>query len=327
MASSSLRPSRFNLDKFTIALVVTVLLATALPCRDQTARAFDALASIAICLLFLMQGARLPRTVLLAGMTHWRLHLLILASTFVLFPILGMTLHALFPDMLNASLWPGVLFLCALPSTVQSSIAFTAIGKGNVAAAICSATASNIVAIFLSPALASIMLPTNGGTVSAASVEQIVLLLLVPFCIGQLLHGTLGSSLTRAQGVVALLDRGSILLIVYVAFSGAVVQGIWSALPPAELVQLLVVIAVIFASALAVTAWASRRLGFSKSDEVAIVFCGSKKSLVTGIPMAKVLLVGPALGFAVLPLIIFHQLQLFACAWLAGRYAQVSTTS
>src|SRR6185437_11815456 len=134
----------------------------------------------AITLLFFLQGVRLQRSAVLAGMTHWRLQLLTLACTFVLFPLVGVALRAVFPHFLEDSLWLGVVYLCALPSTVQSSIAFTSVARGNVAAAICSASFSNLIGIVLTPLLVTVFLVSGGG-VSFDSVRDIVLQLLVPF--------------------------------------------------------------------------------------------------------------------------------------------------
>ena len=125
--------------------------------------------------------------------------------------------------------------------------------------------------------------------------------------------------------MLGLVDRGSILLVVYTAFSEGVTQGIWHQLGIAELVRLLTVDAALLALVLAITTYASRLLGFSRADEITIVFCGSKKSLASGLPMATVLLAGQSVGLIVLPLMLFHQIQLMVCAWLAKRYATAQT--
>ncbi|MBV9734711.1 MAG: bile acid:sodium symporter [Acidisphaera sp.] len=312
----------FNLrpDGFTMALVATVVLATFLPCRGAGAAFFGVLAVIAIAALFFLQGARLSRQAVISGATHWRLHLLILASTFVLFPVLGLLLRAIAPGLLTQPLWLGVLFVCALPSTVQSSIAFTSIGQGNVPAAICAATASNLIGILLTPILVGLMLSLHGGGISGGEIWKIVLQLLVPFAAGQLLRPVIGEWAQRNRRILAITDRSSILLVVYTAFSEAVVQGIWHQLPPTRFALLVIVNGVILALVLMATTFGSRALGFSRRDEVAIVFCGSKKTLASGVPMANVLFAGPTVGMTVLPLMIFHQMQLMVCAWLARRY-------
>src|SRR5690606_4243974 len=136
-------------DTFLLLLVGTVALASILPASGQAAVVVDWLATLTIIVLFFFHGAKLSRQSVVAGVTHWRLHLLILACTFVMFPILGLALSKAFPNLLSPALWTGVLFLAALPSTVQSSIAFVSIAKGNVAAAVASASASQIIGVLL----------------------------------------------------------------------------------------------------------------------------------------------------------------------------------
>jgi sodium/bile acid cotransporter 7 len=311
----------FRPDNFTLFLVGTVLLATVLPCQGVAAEVFGVAANVAIALLFFLHGARLSREAVLAGAVHWRLHLLIMACTFVLFPLLGLALAALLPNLLAPPLWVGVLFVCALPSTVQSSIAFTSIGQGNVPAAVCAATASNLLGIFLTPLLVGAMLSVHGAGISFGEIWKIFVQLLVPFVAGHLLRPWIGEWVKRQRAILSVTDRGSILLVVYTAFSEAVVQGIWRILPPSGLLLLVVVNGILLGLVLLITTYGARALGFARRDEVAIVFCGSKKTLASGIPMANVLFAGPEVGLTVLPLMIFHQMQLMVCAWLARRYA------
>jgi sodium/bile acid cotransporter 7 len=313
--------NRIRPDNFTMLIVTMVLLATILPAQGQIAVAIDYLAMFAIGLLFFLQGARLSGEAVIAGMTHWRLHLLILGCSFVLFPLLGFGLRALAPGVLTQPLWLGVLFLCVLPSTVQSSIAFTSIGRGNIAAAVCAATASNLLGMVITPLLVSVLLAAHGGGISFNEITKIVLQLLLPFAVGHGLRPWIGPWAARNKTLLGYTDRSSILLVVYTAFSGAVVEGIWRTVPLHDLGTLVVVDAVLLLAVLLITTWGSRLLGFNKEDEVTIVFCGSKKTLASGIPMANVLFAGPMVGMVVLPLMIFHQMQLMVCAALARRYA------
>ena len=312
--------ARFRPDTFTLLIVATVGLASVLPARGAVADSVGDLAILAIGLLFFLQGARLSRQAVVAGMTHWRLHALILAFTFVLFPLLGLGLRALAPGLLTQPLWLGVLFLCVLPSTVQSSIAFTSIGRGNVAAAVCAATASNLLGMVITPVLVGLVLSAHGGGISWNEITKITLQLLLPFAVGQFLRPMIGPWAARNRTILSYTDRSSILLVVYTAFSAAVVEGIWHTVPLRDLGTLLLVDAVLLALVLLITTGVSRALGFDKADEVTIVFCGSKKTLASGIPMANVLFAGPAVGMVVLPLMIFHQMQLMVCAALARRY-------
>ncbi|MCV0264653.1 bile acid:sodium symporter family protein [Pseudomonas aeruginosa] len=302
---------RFLPDNFTLALIATVLLATFLPCSGQTAVVFEWVTNIGIGLLFFLHGAKLSRQAIVAGMTHWRLHLLVFACTFVMFPLLGLALKPALSPMVTPELYLGILFLCALPATVQSSIAFTSLARGNVPAAVCSASVSSLLGVFLTPLLVKLLLGAEGETGNALdAIGKITLQLLVPFIAG------------HNKPVLRYVDQGSILLVVYTAFSAAVIQGLWHEVPWLALLGLTVACCVILALALVLTTVLARRLGFSKEDEITIVFCGSKKSLATGVPMAKVLFATSAVGPMVLPLMLFHQIQLMVCAVLAQRYAR-----
>ncbi len=312
--------STFRPDNFTLAIVGAVGLASLLPAVGGAADAVHVVTILAIALLFFLHGARLSREAVLSGALHWRLHLLVLCSTFVLFPLLGVAARYAFASVLPDSLLVGLLFLCLLPSTVQSSIAFTSIAHGNVAAAVCSASLSNLIGIFLTPALVALLMNLKGG-VSPGAVGAIILQLLLPFLAGHFLRPWVGAFVARHRAAVGFVDRGSILLVVYLAFSEAVANGIWNVVGLGDLVKLLVVCAVLLAIVLATTTVAARWLGFERADEIAIVFCGSKKSLASGVPMAGVLFPLAQVGMAVLPLMLFHQIQLLACAALARRYA------
>lgn len=308
-------------DPFIVALVATVLAASFLPCRGLYADAFRIITNAAIVLLFFLHGAKLSREAILSGIGNWRLHLTVLASTFVLFPIIGLTVRALANGFIDRAMLDGVVFLCVLPSTVQSSIAFTSIARGNVPAAVCSASASNLLGMLVTPVLVDIFLGGNGGRMSLSSVEGIALQLLAPFIAGHLARPLLAGFLGRHRSVVNIVDRSSILLVVYTAFSAAVVEGLWHRLSAGDLAAVLVLDGLVLAAALAVTTWSARFLHFSREDEIAIVFCGSKKSLASGVPMAGILFPAAAVGPMIVPLMIFHQIQLMVCAVLARRYA------
>ena len=310
-------------DNFTLSLIATVVLASVLPCSGPVAEALDLITMIAIGVLFFLHGAKLPRETIIAGITHWRLHLLVLTGTFVLFPVLGLSLKPLANFLVTPELYLGILFLCILPSTVQSSIALTGIGKGNVPAAICSASASNFLGIFLTPLLLGLLLGVGASSQSPFdAILKIMLQLLLPFILGQLARPWIGGWVDRHKPTLKYFDQGSILLVVYTAFSEAVMEGIWHQLPLPVLAGLVVLNCLLLAAALGISTFISRRFGFNREDEVTIVFCSSKKSLASGVPMAKVLFASHAVGMIVLPLMIFHQIQLMVCAVLAQRYAR-----
>jgi sodium/bile acid cotransporter 7 len=312
--------SRLNVDPYIIAIVGMVGLATVVPVHGAGAVAGNYATEAAIAALFFLHGAKLAPRAALAGARNWRLQGLVLLSTFALFPILGLAARFALPDLLSPPLWAGVLLLCVLPSTVQSSIAFTSIARGNVPAALCAATASNLLGMILTPLLAGVLLHIHGGF-SANAATGIAIQLLLPFLAGQLARPWIGDLVARNRLLLSLVDRGSILLVVYVAFSEGVTEGIWHRVDLVSFGIVLAVDAALLAAVLSLTTLASRLLGFSRQDEIAIVFCGSKKSLSSGLPMATVLLAGQSVGLIVLPLMLFHQIQLMTCAALARRYA------
>ena len=314
--------ARFGIDPYLLALIGTVIVAAILPARGIGATIAGDAVSVAVALLFFLYGARLSPMAVWEGLLHWRLQSLVFASTYILFPILGLVLTRACGAWLAPELVLGVMFVCVLPSTVQSSIAFTSIARGNVPAALCSASVSNLFGMVVTPLLVMLLLDSRGGGFSTKAVEDIAIQLLLPFVAGQLLRPLIGAFLLRHKAVMSLVDRGSILLVVYAAFSEGMVAGIWSQVTIRDLALIILLDVVLLASVLVATTVLSRRLGFSKEDEIAIVFCGSKKSMASGIPMANILFPGQALGLIVLPLMLFHQAQLFACATLAQRYAR-----
>ncbi|WP_426367153.1 bile acid:sodium symporter family protein [Streptomyces sp. E-08] len=314
-------PSRLPVDGYVLALLGTVALAALLPASGAAATVTKGASTGAVALLFFLYGARLSTREALDGLKHWRLHLTVLGATFLLFPLLGLAARGLVPGVLTPQLYSGFLFLCLVPSTIQSSIAFTSIARGNVPAAICAGSFSSLAGIVLTPLLAALLLGNSAGGLSADALLKIVLQLLVPFLAGQLLRRWVGGFLVRHKKVLGHVDRGSILLVVYTAFSQGMVAGIWHLVTPARLGALLAVEAVLLAAMLALTWYGAGRMGFDRADRIAIQFAGSKKSLAAGLPMASVLF-GPQASLAVLPLMLFHQMQLMVCAVLAKRRSE-----
>ncbi len=308
-------------EPFILMLLGTVVLASLLPARGEMATIVGYAADIGIVLLFFLHGAKLSRDAILSGLRNWKLHLAVLSVTFVAFPLFGLGLSAL--PFVNGPLAAGLLFLTLLPSTVQSSIAFTAIARGNVAAAVCSASFSNLLGILITPALVALLMNASGSTgISIDSVEAIVLQLLVPFVAGHLLRPWIGAWVTRRKAMLTVVDRGSILLVVYSAFGAAVVEGLWTKLSIGDLVLIGLLCAVLLAFVLALTFAVARLMKLPREDAIVLQFCGSKKSLASGVPMAGVLFPPAQVGVILLPLMLFHQLQLIACAVIARRYAE-----
>lgn len=312
-----------KLDPLIILIIAAVLLAIAAPARGEFAEIFSLLTKLAIAVLFFLYGARLSPQEAIAGIKNWKLHLTILSFTFVLYPLVGIALRPL-SGFINPKLYLGVLFLTLVPSTVQSSVAFTSIAKGNVGGAIVSASASNLAGVVLTPLLVALLIQAGntGVQVDGSVFAQIALQLLAPFIVGQLARPWI-RGFAASQGT-KIVDRGSIAMVVYSAFSGGMVAGVWSTVNTWEFLFLVVLSLTLVTGMLWLSRTLSSRLGFSRADRIAIEFCGSKKSLATGLPMAAVLFGSgtSALGLLILPLMIYHQTQLIVCSALASRYAR-----
>ncbi|QKJ88113.1 Bile acid:sodium symporter [Paramixta manurensis] len=312
----------FRLDPMMVKLIITVLLATFLPAKGAFVPFFEWLTTAAIALLFFMHGAKLSREKIIAGSSHWRLHLWIMFSTFVLFPLLGLGLVWWHPVDVGADIYTGFLYLCILPATVQSAIAFTSMAGGNVAAAVCSASASSLLGVFISPLLVGLVMnihsavPGNG----LEQIGKIMLQLLVPFVLGHIAQRWIGGWVEKHRSLIGKTDQTSILLVVYSAFSEAVVNGIWHRVGVTTLVWILLGSLLLLVLVLAINLGAARLFGFNRADEITILFCGSKKSLANGVPMANILFPASAVGIIVLPLMVFHQVQLMVCSYIAQRY-------
>jgi sodium/bile acid cotransporter 7 len=319
------RLARLPVDTFLLALLAVVALAAVFPAGGSAANVLSVATKVAIALLFLLYGARLSPNEALHGLRHWRLHLLVLAATFVAFPLLGLAARALVPSVLTPDLYTGVLFLCLVPSTVQSSIAFTSIAHGNVPAAIVSASLSNILGVVLTPLLVVLLMlmhTTGAPRIDGSAVLDIVVQLLLPFIAGQLLRPWLAPWVHRHALVTKAFDRGSILLVVYTAFSMSIAEHIWSTVSPWRVVAVAGVCVVLLAIMLGVTVGMSGLARLNRADATVVLFCGSKKSLASGLPMALVFFGTGAVGLIMLPLMIFHQIQLFACAVIASRMSR-----
>lgn len=313
-----------SLDRFTVGLVLAIACSIVLPCRGIWDDIFSMASDAAIVLLFFLYGAKLSRKAILDGLLNWRLQSVVVASTFIMFPLLGLTMQPVLKPWLGNELTMGLLYLCMLPSTVQSSIAFTSIARGNVAAAICAASLSSLLGVFITPLLVGFfIIGTSGaGGLNWGIFGNICLIILVPFLAGQFLQRYIGDWVRNHKNVTSWTDQSTVWLVVYTAFSHSMIEGVWSSIPPISLVWVAVACAVLLALALTGTFLISRMPRFSRGDKIAIIFCGSKKSLATGVPMMKVIFAGTPMGLLVIPLMVFHQMQLIVCAYLAKRWSK-----
>jgi len=315
------RLKRIGIDTYMLLLIATVVLAAVLPASGRGADIVSEVAYFAVALLFFVYGAKLNTSAVVAGLTNWRLQLLVLAFTYVAFPVFGLALVYGLGPWLDDNLGVGLILLAVLPSTVQSSIAFTSLAQGNVPAAVCAASLSNLVGVFLTPALAALLLHASGGGINTDAIEGIAVQILLPFVLGQIARPLIGGWIAKHRFVTLLVDRGSILLIVYSAFSAGMVAGIWSQID--GLMLTIVIIAdILLLFAIILLSWGAGRLAkLCHEDQMVLLFCGVTKSLASGLPIAKILFSGQPVGLIIVPLMLFHQIQLFVCAIIAQRYA------
>ena len=281
-----------------------------------------------VALIFLLHGLGLSLGSLRAGMTRWRLHLVVQSATFVVFPALCLALVALAGTSIPADLQLGFGYLGALPSTVSSSVAMTAAARGNVASAIFNATLSSLLGVFFTPVLVGWMRAEGTGGAGGALplgkvILDLILWLILPLVVGQCLRPLLAGWAARNKRWTSKVDRGTILLLVYTSFCDSVQRGVWTgqggSVILATMVGSALILAVMLIGINALCHW----LGFSAEDRIAAVFCGSKKTLASGVPMAHLIFgSSPSLGLILLPIMIYHPLQLVVCGTLAGNWAR-----
>jgi solute carrier family 10 (sodium/bile acid cotransporter), member 7 len=318
-------------DPFVVTLFAVLVVGLVVPVPPAAQRVVDVVADLAVTVLFLVYGMRLSTREVWAGLRNVRLQGAVLASTYVVFPLLGLLVAWAVEPVVGPGLAVGVLFLSLLPSTVQSSVAFTSVARGNVAGAVCGATVSNVVGMLVTPLLVLWLVPgggeaapgpgTGGAVGGLGGLGTVLLQLLAPFVVGQLLQPWVGGWVRARRWLTLGVDRGTILVVVLGAVAAASSAGVWSAVSGWAVAALLGVSALMLAVMLAVTWWGGAALRLPREDRVALLMCGSKKSLATGLPMASVLLPVAVAGVVAVPVIVFHQLQLVVCAVLARRLA------
>lgn len=318
--------TRFLPDRFVTLMILAAGLGLVLPnlgASDGPLR-LGLVTKLGISLVFFLHGANLAPESLAAGIKNWRVHALIQATTFAIFPILGLGLYVLLDGVLAESLRLGFFFLAALPSTISSSVAMTVIARGNVPVAVFNATLSGLLGLILTPAMISLVTATGSMQFSLLdAMWNIALMLLAPFVLGQLVRPFIKTLVVKYKKGLSLLDRGVILLIVFTSFATSTAGGIWTRFSVGEILATVALVLVLLAIAFGATIFLSRRLNLPHEDEAAVVFCGSTKSLANGAPIAQILFAGsPLLGVILLPLMLYHQLQLVGCAILAQRYSK-----
>lgn len=319
-ATASRRRFRFRPDSFLLLIIAMAIIGTLLPVHGVGVSVGTWVSRVTVGMLFFLHGTRLERQEAIDGLKHWRLHLVILACTYVVFPLIGIALRPLTPALIGPDLYRGILWICVVPATVQSAVNFTSIARGNIAGAVVSSSLSNLIGVVITPLLAMALMSTTGLVISPSSILNVVGQVLAPFLLGQLLRRWC-ADFVLGHPKLKYFDQATIGIVVYLAFADAMTQHIWSRTSWGEVLLIIGIALIILGFMLWLTWHIASWLGFSRADQIAIQFCGTKKSLTSGVPMAYVIFAASSVGFVVLPLMIFHQAQLMACSALASRYA------
>ena len=320
--------SKLKKEWFLVGMVVAIALAAISADVGKSGGLIhlDKITGIGVAIVFFLHGLGLSPSAIKAGISNWRMHIYIQMATFVAYPLLWVIFGDVFLAYMPAALAFGFCYLFVLPSTISSSVAMTSVGKGNVPGAIFNASLSSILGIFITPLLIQAFMGFEGVELDLmASIISISKLLLLPMILGQLARPLLLKFAQKHKSVVSKVDKYVILLIVYNAFCDSVANGIWSTFTIEMLITSIVICIVVLLCMVHLIQWGARRSKFERADEVAVVFCATKKTLAAGIPMATVIFgSNPDLGMILLPIMLYHPIQIFYCAILASRYAAQS---
>ncbi|HEX8595960.1 MAG TPA: bile acid:sodium symporter family protein [Pseudomonas sp.] len=312
-------------DWFLCGMVLATVLAYFFPGFGASGGGMHAeyVINIGVFIVFFLHGVNLSSEQIKHGLKNWRLHIMVQAFTFIVFPVIWLLCDKALGSYVPALLMLGFLYLCALPSTISSSVALTGSAGGNVPAAILNASMSSVFGIFMTPWLVSLVVGTGSGGIDLGStLLDLSLMLLLPLVLGQMLRPLLGKFFARHKKYTNLIDKIVILLLVYAAFCNSMVSGMWQTQGNSVILMAFIGSAALLAVILLLTTTTARLLKFNHADKVAAVFCASKKSLAAGAPMAALIFANnPALGLILLPIMIYHPMQLIVCSVMAESYA------
>jgi sodium/bile acid cotransporter 7 len=321
-----------GLDEFLALLLMMVLLAFLWPAPGSAGDTLSLknAANWGISVIFFFYGLRLSRAKLKEGLNNRRLHVVVHLSTFIFFPALIMLVKPLFRGEENELLWLGVFYLACLPSTVSSAVVMVSIAKGNVPAAIFNASVSSLAGVFLTPLLMSLAMSSSGKMDYAelgSIVGKLILQVLLPVVVGMSLNKKWGGFAEKNKKRLRQFDQTVILLIVYTSFCDSFARGVFEGFGLTRLLLCAVGMIVLFFAVYGTITAVCKRLGFNRPDTVTASFCGSKKSLVHGTAMSRVLFPGlPSAGIILLPIMLYHALQLMLVSAIARKAGKTQDT-
>ena len=327
MAKTSLGSllARVGLDWFILALVAMIGLARIWPDPGIQEGLFSlsSLATFGVSLIFFFYGLKLNFSQLREGLRNYRLHLVIHLTTFVVFPAVVLTARSLFLTPDTELLWLGIFYVAVLPSTVSSSVVMVSIAGGNIPAAIFNASISSLIGVFVTPLWMSFLLAnTNGQYDLTGVIGKLTLQVIVPVILGLLLNQRLGWFAARHKSALRYFDQITILLIVYTAFCESFARHSFEKISADDLLWLMALMLGLFFLIFGLLTGISRLLNFTREDRITALFCGSKKSIIQGSVMANVLFPGSMAGVVLLPIMIYHALQLIVASIIAQAMAR-----
>ena len=316
----------FKIDKFVVAIATTVLLAYIFPQFGSKSSPvnLNLLASIGISLIFFFYGLKLSPEKVKVGLKNWKLHLLVQASTFLIFPIIVLLFLPFVHSEHNKSIWLAIFFLASLPSTVSSSVVMVSIARGNIPAAIFNASISGLIGIVITPLWMGLFLNNSNSNFDLGEIYiKLLTEVLLPLILGLFLHRFFVKQAAKYNTYLSTFDKSVILLIIYKSFATSFDENVFSSLEVSNLVVIVICVILLFYFVYYFTGIVSNKLGFNREDKITAQFCGTKKSLVHGTIFSKILFQNAAsIGIVLLPIMLFHGFQIFIISIIANKMAR-----
>jgi sodium/bile acid cotransporter 7 len=318
---------KIKIDPFVYAIISAVLLAYLIPFFGNRAFVKPILWTVSgagISLIFFFYGLKLNYTIIREVLKKWKLHLIVQTATFILFPLLVLLFYPFIETDMGHTLWLAVFFLAVLPSSVSASVVMVAVAKGNVPAAIFNASISGIIGILITPIWMSYFIEVKTMEFDFSEIYfSLITEIIVPLFLGILLQRFFGGWAVRNAFKIALFDKSIILLIVFKSFSESFANGIFSSIGILDMLLLALVVIALFWLVYYIIKFVCFRFNINREDSIAIQFCGSKKSLIHGSVMSKIMFAHlPFVGIMLLPLMLFHGFQIVFISFIAARKAK-----
>lgn len=311
---------KIGIDWFILALLLLIVAAYFFPEIGTASKPINltTIANYGISLIFFFYGAKLSKKQFLEGISNTKMHLIIQATTFIVFPLIALALK---PFIDNQILWLSLLYLCVLPSTVSSSVVMVSIAKGNIPGAIFNATISSFAGVFFTPIIMSFFIKTIGIENSSIEIlQKLFFQIILPIFIGMFSHKYIGAYIQKHKKYITYSDQTIILLVVFTTFCKSFSSNAFSQITLLQGFYLFLGIATIFLSIFFLLKYISKKLGFNYEDTITTIFCGSKKSLLHGVAIAKVLFgISNMAGILLLPIMMYHPLQLIFISFYARK--------